>query len=474
MLRTLIEKEIRDLVGSTKFVIIFGVCAFFIIAAFYTGAARHKLNVSQYNASQAEILRSLEGKTEWDEFENMRVFLSPRPLETLVSGVSNDVDRTAYISGRGYVPTRDSHYSEDPLFASFRFIDLDFVFSVILSLFAILFGYDAISGEKEQGTLRLTFANPVPRRTFILGKIIGPLISLTTAILIAVLLGILILMIMGIGLSGAEWIRLGLIIFTGLLFFGAFLTLSIFVSALTQRSANSFVILLVIWVLCIHIIPRTAVLLAGRAVDVPSVDEIAYQQSILATQLAEEFFDASANLSLPATASEDFDPAAHLNNFFDSLSNIRESKMNDFTARLMEDRHNRQKIQQALSFTLARISPLTSFTLATSQLAGTSLDLKDRFYLQATEFQKIYGDFIKEKTGFNPGAGIKIKASISGENDAEKPEPIEPGELPGFEYKDKNLAAVFASAIIDMGVLSLFNILFFAGSFIAFMRYDLR
>ena len=38
--------------------------------------------------------------------------------------------------------------------AGFRFLDLDFIFQIVLSLFAILFAYDTISGEKERGTLR--------------------------------------------------------------------------------------------------------------------------------------------------------------------------------------------------------------------------------------------------------------------------------------------------------------------------------
>jgi len=60
--------------------------------------------------------------------------------------------------------------------------------------------------------------------------------------------GILLLIVQGIELSGDEWIRLALIIFAGMLFFGLFLSMSIFVSSLTYRSSNSFLILLVVWI----------------------------------------------------------------------------------------------------------------------------------------------------------------------------------------------------------------------------------
>jgi hypothetical protein len=65
MLKVLIIKEIRELIGSTKFAITFGACALLIIMAFYVGAVRHNLNLSQYNASQTEKSRALEGLTDW-------------------------------------------------------------------------------------------------------------------------------------------------------------------------------------------------------------------------------------------------------------------------------------------------------------------------------------------------------------------------------------------------------------------------
>ena len=53
------------------------------------------------------------------------------------------------------------------------FLDLEFIVLIVLSLFAILFTYDAISGEKERGTLRLSFAGPVARHTYMTGKLLG-------------------------------------------------------------------------------------------------------------------------------------------------------------------------------------------------------------------------------------------------------------------------------------------------------------
>jgi len=472
MLKTIVGKEIRDLIGSTKFAITFGACAVLIIVAFYAGAARYNLHRSQYEASVSQNLRQLEGNTDWNAIGEARAFLPPQPLATLVSGVSNDIGRTAVVRGRGEPITQDSRYNEDPIYAVFRFLDLEFLFKVILSLFAILLGYDAISGEKERGTLRLSFANAVPRATYILGKMAGSVIVLGVSLVIATAAGILLLPLMGVPLTGTDWFRLGLILITGFLYFGVFLTMSVCVSAMTHRSSNSFLILLVVWITSVLIIPRVSVLMAGRSVDVPSVDEIASQKATYGSQLREEYLDGLANMSI-SMSEPDTDPIQKLNAFMDSLHAARDSKMMEFSGRLNEDRHNRQQTQSSLAFTLARLSPTASLTLAISNLAGTSVGLKDQFYRESLTYSGQFGDFKKEKTGFNAGAVVRV---IKHDSDAEpvEPERIDPREMPAFEYAPPELAAAVEASAVDMGLLAVFNLIFFAGAFVAFARYDVR
>ncbi len=475
MLKVIIEKEIRDLVGSSKFVITFGVCAFLVILTFYLGATRYKLNLAQHEASKSELYRSMEGVTDWFDIEDINIFLPPQPLAALVSGVSNDIGRTAHISGQGSIPTEDSRYNEDPIFAIFRFIDLEFIFAVILSLFAILLGYDMISGEKEKGTLKLSFANAIPKGQYILGKLIGSLITLFISIILAISLGVLVFVLMGIELNSGEWLRLGLIILSGMLFIGVFLNLSVFISALTHHSANSFLILLVIWVMCVHIIPRASVLMAARSVDVLSVDEITYQKAILSAQLSEEFRDGMMNFSIaPNTGDPETINIGNINRYIDSLSGIREAKMNKLSSRLDEQRTNEQRQQEIRAMGIARISPVTAYSLSVADLAGTSTRLKNRFLDEAIKYQDEFREFIKEKTGFSLGSGLRVTATFDDGSEQQKPEPIDIGEMPAFTFANHGIKEAANRAVKDMGLLSIFNLLFFAGAFIAFVRYDVR
>jgi hypothetical protein len=55
-----------------------------------------------------------------------------------------------------------------------------------------------------------------------------------------------------------------------------------------------------------------------------------------------------------------------------------------------------------------------------------------------------------------------------------KPEPIDPAELPEFQYRQPPLESVVRASVLDLGILAIFNIVFFAGAFVAFLRYDVR
>ncbi len=472
MLKTIVSKEIRDLIGSTKFAITFGACAVLIIVAFYAGAARYNLHRTQYEASISQSLRQLEGNTDWNSVANAKAFLPPQPLATLVSGVSNDIGRTSVVRGRGEPVAQDSRFNEDPIYAVFRFLDLEFLFKVILSLFAILLGYDAISGEKERGTLRLSFANAVPRATYILGKMTGSSIVLGVSLAIATAVGMLLLPLMGVPMVGADWAKLGLILVTGFLYFGVFLTMSVCVSAMTQRSSNSFLVLLVVWITSVLIIPRVSVLMAGRSVEVPSVDEIAAQKATYASELHKEYLDGMANMSI-SMDEPDVDPIQKLNAYMDSLHGARDSKMMEFSGRLNEDRRNRQQTQSELAFSLARLSPTASLTLAISNLAGTSAGLKSHFYQESLAYSRQFGDFKKEKTGFNTGHAVRV-ITHGGEGEPVEPERIDPNEMPAFEYGPTELAAAVDASAADMGLLAVFNLVFFVGAFMAFAKYDVR
>ncbi len=469
MISLIIKKEMQDIITSRKFVITFAMSSVLIILSFYAGANNFFMQQRQYEAALTENIRQMQGITDWRKI-NHSIFLPPNPLYTLVNGISNDIGRDIEMYGLGELSAENSRYNEDPLFAIFRFLDLEFLFVIVLSLFAIVFGYNMINGEKENGTLRLVFANSVSKDQFILGKLTGALLAIAVPLIIPFLLGVLLLIILGVPMTAAGWIKLALVILCGLLLFSLYLTLSIFISALTRNSAAAFLYLLVIWIFSVLIIPRTSVLLAGRAVDVPSVDETASQKYRLRIQLFTE--EMKKLRDFKAENSSDVQKMMEeFQKFMAVLSEERSKKQDAFNRKLNEERRNRQNIQEKLAFNLARISPASVFSLAALNLAGTSIDLKQAYYNSAASYQKIYADFLRNKLdGALPEAGIVMRTI----NNDEEVKPIDPHELPVFKYQGPAVSETIRAAIVDFTILFVFNLLFFLGALFAFIRYDVR
>ncbi len=139
MFKLLLDKELKEIVGTTKFAVTFGVCAVLILLAFYVGARNYEVSRQEFEGSVVENMRQMEGLTDWGEIDH-RIFLPPQPLAALVSGISNDIGRTINMQSRGELRAEDSRFIEDPIFAVLRFLDLEFIITIVLTLFAILFG----------------------------------------------------------------------------------------------------------------------------------------------------------------------------------------------------------------------------------------------------------------------------------------------------------------------------------------------
>jgi len=476
MFKLIVEKELRDILLSTKFATTFLVCAILIVLAFFLGARGYHVGRAQYDAAVAEDRRQLEGQTDWLSV-SPSVFLPPQPMAYLVPGISNDIGRTTEVRGRGGLRPEGSHFGEEPLLAVFRFVDLEFTFQVVLSLLAVLFAYDAICGERERGTLRLTFSQPVPRATFILAKIAGSFLALTVPLLIPLTAGGLILLLMRVPMTGQDWLRLGLVVLAGMLYVGAILGLSVFVSSITRRSSTAFVVLLSLWVVGVLVLPRASVLLAARTVDVPSTDQMLSQRSRLWAQLWREDQQEIQAFLRNSFGNEPQDPAAgqravaEFNRKFDELAEERQRRLSELDLRLTEERRNRQTSQQRLALGIARFSPASAFSLAAAGLAGTSLDLPEQYLSQLAAYQERFAAFQHEKTGRSSG-GIRMVIKTGDEED--EPGPIDPGELPAFVWRPPTTGEVIQAGVFDLSVLALFNLLFFSAAFVAFLRYDVR
>ncbi|MDA8019940.1 MAG: ABC transporter permease [Thermoanaerobaculia bacterium] len=492
----IVEKELRDLFQSPRFVVTFGIVSLLVLASFWLGGSHYLEARSEYDAARAEVLRQLEGETDWTNVEPI-VHLPPSPMASLVSGIGHDVGRTAIIDPGTPVQAEASLYSERPLLALWRFLDLEFIFRVVLSLFAVLFAFDAISGEKERGTLRLALSNAVPRDVYVLGKMLGAFFGLAVPLLLPILGGCLLLLALGVPMASADWWRLATVVGAGFLYLAAFLGLSLLVSSRTHRASTSFLILLVIWIAAVLVMPRASVLAAGRWVEVPAVDADISQRSRLAAQLFRENREAmmdmlnaeEGGLRIELASETDTgdieEPSpqeqaeavakfqARINEFLTEQATRQREALDDLDTRLAERRRNLEDRRRRMALGLSRTSPAATFSLAAMDLAGTSLDLPQRFAEQTLAYRNVFESFLREVAGGTTG-GIRIVVRTDDQEEPPAPEPIDPSQLPEFQFDAPPLRTSLAGAAPDLGLLALFALLFYSGAFVSFLRYDVR
>lgn len=489
MLSVIVEKELKSILLSPKFVATFGVCSVLILLSVFIGVQEYRASVAQYETATELAEQNIREASSWWSI-NPRLFRQPNPMQVFASGVNNDVGRLSDISTWSEVKLRQSNYSDNTLFALFRFIDFTFIVQVVLSLFAILFTYDAINGERESGTLKLALSNAVPRGTFVLGKFIGAWLGLTIPLLIPILIGVLLVVVLGVPMTGVEWAKLGTLIGVSVLYFSLFIMMGLLVSALTKRSSVSFLVLLVVWVMFVLIIPRAATMAAGQLVQVPSIAEIESQKDRYRTDRWDAFGKDRSSAWRERTAGAEGMSEDERREFMeanreqwmaedDEMRRQMEAEIAENGRLINEDLRNRKAAQERMAFMLSRFSPASAYQLAATNLAGTNIDLKTRYEDAMTAYRTTLTTFVDQKRAEEQREQMRqqssrssgsVRITFSGGGNT----PVDVSEMPRFEEPEQSFAEALEPSIADVGILGVLTVLLFAGAFVAFLRYDVR
>jgi len=135
--------------------------------------------------------------------------------------------------------------------------------SYFAPIMGLALGCDAISGEREKGTLKITLAQPVFRDTVINGKFLAALlaISLATLITSSVSIGGSVL-VLGITPTGEDVARLVLFMVFSILFAMTYYGIAAFLSTVSKRTTQSVILGVVLWAVFTFVIPIVASLVA--------------------------------------------------------------------------------------------------------------------------------------------------------------------------------------------------------------------
>ena len=357
---------------------------------------------------------------------------------------------------------QDTSRKNDSL-PNFTELDWAFIIGLVVSFMAILFTYDAISGERETGTLSLLMSNSVSRATVLLGKFIGAFLTILLPLFIGILLNLMIISASSlVSLSGSEWARVGIVFVISAIYISIFLWLGLFVSSQFSNSSSSLLILLLIWIVFVVLIPNTIGVLASGFQQVSSRSEISR-----ITKAKEDEIDNrhKAGDKLYRIGSPSDKPpkievlrmwANYLNEHADAKSSINDEHL------------NKQFAQVVFTQQITRLSPAAIYKYVLESMAGTGFARHKRFIQQARRYRQQFADFIRsEDSGDNESYHVYlVEEGLS-------QKPVAFNSIPKFS-EQLTLGIALEAAVLDLTLLVSLALLLFMAAVLVFMRIDIK
>ncbi len=469
----LIRKEFLEQMLSFRFIVLSAMGALAIWVCLYSGYNHYRERVDDYRMAQAATKERIE---EIDDAENWSEFVyvghlehkPPVPTSIFVRGLEPFLGRS--ITNATTIRRLNRSPAEiTPLFGVFSPLDLGLIVQIVLSLFALLFTYDAVCGEKEAGSLRLVASFPISKHHILLSKYFGALFPLLIAFGMPLLLGVAVLLLMpDVRFTELELSRIGLIFIACGIYVSVFTCVGLLSSCLTQKASTSFVLLLGFWVTTVVVMPRISLIIADSFRTAPSVYELEAEKEAVSKSNGERWREVRARWIKENPQWMETPEGREAQRLFWRKTRQKvwwEPNLSQH-ARLDESFRNRYDARLNLAVIIARLSPPFAFNNATVELAGTGLSRQRRFL---TTFHRYYRQWYQWFIDSVDDAQLRRINSVKyGEYRWDI------SDLPRLVYKEIWPQEDVQTALIDIGVMFLWGLIFFLGAYVALLNYDFR
>jgi ABC-type transport system involved in multi-copper enzyme maturation permease subunit len=475
MFKAIVRKEVLANVLSFRFVVTLGLLLVVVPVTTFVLTGDYLNKVRDASVRQTEIETYLRSYGHFNRIGAvLRATMPPIPSYTLVRGLSADVNL--------------SEFDDDPLPVMFPLVDLVFVVTILMSLVALIFAYDAVCGEKEDGTLKLVLANDVSRPKLILAKIAGGSLTLLVPYVLALIVGLLVILVHpGVGWTAADWGALGLITLGTVLYVMVFYALGVFISARHHTSSASIMTSLLVWVLLVLVVPSLSPYIAsfimptpsriqtereasrlgdtvrdelGRKLQAERMRELVAKYPILAENLSDA--DKKRLLERDPAAREAFDAATKARQAaWDEANRVQGDKIEA----IWRSASQKEGAQTTLARTISMVSPLSVFTYLATDLSSTGMQNEAYFGRESGVWDRAFGDYERKKI-----ADLQAKdPTTDWWNTA-----VDMSDRPRFEFREEGLGGRVQAALPGFVLLLGYGLVFFALAYVSFLRYDVR
>jgi ABC-type transport system involved in multi-copper enzyme maturation permease subunit len=478
MFKSIVRKELLGNVLSFRFVVTLALLLIVVPVTTFVLTSDYLKKVSDASVRQAETETYLRSYAHFNRIGAiLQTTMPPLASEALVRGLSADVNL--------------SEFDDDPLPVMFPLVDLVFVVTILMSLVALIFAYDAVSGEKEDGTLKLMLANGLARPKVILAKIVGGGLTLLVPYVMSLIVGLLVILAHpGVGWSTANWGALGLITIGTVLYIMLFYALGVFISAKHHASSSSIMTSLLVWVLLVLVVPSLSPYIASFLAPTPSRIEIEREAQRLGDTardelgrkleaermrevtarypiLAQNYSDAERKrlMERDPAAREAFEAATKAwQGAWDEANRIQGEKIRE----VWKAAGSKEEAQTGLSRTISMVSPLAVFTYLATDLSSTGMRNTayfDRVGGLRDRWDRAFDDYSRKKI-----AELQAKdPTTDWWNTA-----VDMSDRPRFEYREEGLGARVLATLPEFVLLLAGGLVFFVLAYVSFLRYDVR
>ena len=471
MLLTLIQKEMMHHILSVRFIVLLLMCLLLIPLTLSMNYQHYRQNLVDYqetvklaNTEETEVNTNMGLDP---ELEVSKLFLKPTPLSVFANGLGDVLPSYLGMTRNGIIQGPSALVSTS---LSYLLGHLDFLFLVgtVFSLLALLFTFDAVAGEREAGTLRITLANSLPRDIFLWSKLIGGYIVFVVPFSVSFLFGLLLLVAQGFPLGEPEiFPRVLSLMLASSIYIAVFFAIGTVISTYLDNSKTALIVAFTVWVFAVLITPRVGFLSAKFIAPTQTLQSVYLEKTAVRedvngkieenqNKIGDEVWKGKSGLSFE----EQFALGDEIDRQMKPIHKEFRQKFNDSMGEI-DRRYKREKArQEGVAETLSRISPVSSFIYLSTNLTQTG-KTKRNSYLQAGEqyydvldedwFSKVV-DHVNSRW-HDPKKNIKI---------------AQPPTL-----KNSTLGETFRQSLMDILLLVFFAVMLTTVSFLKFFSVDI-
>ena len=470
MLMTLIQKEIMHHILSVRFVALLVMCLLLVPLTLHINYRNYLQNQANYQESIKLSVSEAEEKPSDapdPDTEVSKLFLEPTPLSVFAKGLEESLPSYLGMTRNG-VKQGSMSLGEAPLSSALGNLDFLFVVSTVFSLLALLFTFDAVAGEREAGTLRITLSNALPRDLFLWSKLIGGYIVFVVPFLVSFLLGLLLLVSQGFPLGESDiFLRVFSLTLVSLLYIGVFFAVGTVISTYLDNSKTALIVAFTVWVLAVLIAPRAGFLTAKLIAPTRAIQSIYMEKTAIRNNLSAE-----KDQVVVGKIIETLGTSINFNEDMEKIKEIRapidaeyRQKFQEQVNKVEREYQREKKRQESVGETLSRITPTSSLIYLAMNLAETGKIKRNTYFQMGTRYYTLL-----EEEYFSEIADDQF-ATMARFTSSKPPEAKKLAPPP--DMAETSLSATVRHSMVDLLLLCFLAVVLTTVAFLKFFRLDI-